>query len=143
MAEHRVEKIDGGYILLARQILNSKIMDKPPMFLKLWVWMLERAHHKNGHKGLKRGQFLTSVKEMQDAMTHRVGARIVRPYQYRFLLQRYAQGKARGALCSSQHRICRAPPGSFLESLPEISEKDILREAACRHCQYKRSAAAS
>ena len=79
MAEHKVEKINGGYILLARQILNSEIMDKPPMFLKLWVWMLERAHHKNGHKGLKRGQFLTSVKEMQDAMTHRVGARIVRP----------------------------------------------------------------
>jgi len=79
MAEHKVEKIDGGYILLARQILNSEIMDKPPMFLKLWVWMLERAHHKNGHKGLKRAQFLTSVKEMQDAMTHRVGARIVRP----------------------------------------------------------------
>jgi uncharacterized phage protein (TIGR02220 family) len=79
MAEHRVEKINGGYILLARQILNSEIMDKPPMFLKLWVWMLERAHHKNGYKGLKRGQFLTSMKELQDAMTHRVGARIVRP----------------------------------------------------------------
>jgi len=79
MAEHKVEKIYGGYILLARQILNSEIMDKPPMFLKLWVWMLERAHHKNGHKGSKRAQLLASVKEMQDAMTHRVGARIVRP----------------------------------------------------------------
>jgi hypothetical protein len=29
--------ITGGYILLARKLLESEIMDKPPHFLKLWI----------------------------------------------------------------------------------------------------------
>ncbi len=36
-------KIEGGYILLARKITLSDIMAKPPLYMKLWVWMLESA----------------------------------------------------------------------------------------------------
>ena len=72
------EKIQGGYILLARKILESEIMDKPPLYFKLWGWMLLQAKFKPKN-GLERGQFKTSIKEMQSAMAHLVGYRKVTP----------------------------------------------------------------
>lgn len=66
--------IPGGYLLLARKILESDIMDKPPHYLKLWVWMLGRAFYRDGDQ-LKRGQFLTSVAEMQEAGGYKIGYR--------------------------------------------------------------------
>lgn len=72
------KKISGGYILLAKKMVGSEIMDKPPLYLKLWVWMLTQANFRP-EKGLERGQFRTSIKEMQEAMTHYVGARKVVP----------------------------------------------------------------
>ena len=65
---------EGGYILLARQMLESEIMNKPPLYFKLWAWMLLRAKFKP-QKGLSRGQFKTSIKEMQEAMSYQVGYR--------------------------------------------------------------------
>jgi len=72
-------KIPGGYILLARKITESGIMDKPPLYFKLWVWMLEQANHTNGYKGLKRGQFFTTIEDMREAMSWHVGYRKVTP----------------------------------------------------------------
>jgi hypothetical protein len=72
------DKIQGGYILLARKMLESEIMDKPPLYFKLWGWMLLQAKFKP-QKGLARGQFKTSIKEMQTAMAHLVGYRKVTP----------------------------------------------------------------
>lgn len=66
--------IEGGYILLARKMFESDIMDKPPHYLKLWVWMLGKAFWKNGDK-LQRGQFSTTIKEMQKAGGYKVGYR--------------------------------------------------------------------
>ena len=66
--------IEGGYILLARKMFESNIMDKPPHYLKLWVWMLGKAFWKNGDK-LQRGQFFTTIKEMQKAGCYKVGYR--------------------------------------------------------------------
>ena len=65
---------EGGYILLARQMLESEIMNKPPLYFKLWAWMLLKAKFKH-QKGLARGQFKTSIKEMQEAMSYQVGYR--------------------------------------------------------------------
>ena len=45
--------IQGGCILLARKMLKSGIMEKPPLFLKAWVWMLMQASFKD-HGNLKR-----------------------------------------------------------------------------------------
>lgn len=72
------KRIQGGYILLARKTLESEIMDKPPLYFKLWGWMLLQAKFKP-QKGLERGQFKTSIKEMQAAMAHLVGYRKVTP----------------------------------------------------------------
>lgn len=72
------ERIGGGYILLARQLLKSGIMEKPPLYLKLWVWMLLQASHTD-HGSLKRGQFFTSFGKMRNAMAYKAGFRIIKP----------------------------------------------------------------
>jgi hypothetical protein len=66
--------IPGGFIICARKTIESEIMDKPPLYIKLWIWMLIRASYKDGNK-LKRGQFFTSTKEMQEAMSYKIGYR--------------------------------------------------------------------
>ena len=66
--------IPGGYILLSRKLLDSDIMSKPPLYLKVWVYLLSRAQHRD-YKGLKRGQLRTSIPEIQEAMSHMVGYR--------------------------------------------------------------------
>jgi len=46
---------------------------------KLWVWMLEKANHKDGYKGLKRGQFFTTIDDMREAMSYHAGYRKLTP----------------------------------------------------------------
>jgi len=70
--------IDGGYILIARNIIVSAIWDKPPLYLKLWAWLLAKAQYRTG-RGLKRGQIKTSISEMQEACSWHVGYRKEKP----------------------------------------------------------------
>jgi len=70
--------IPGGFILKARKALESDLMDKPPLWSKLWDWMLLRAEWRVGAK-LPRGSFLTSIDEMREAMSWLVGYRRVTP----------------------------------------------------------------
>ena len=42
------------------------------MFLKLWVWMMLQASYKD-HGHPKRGQFFTRLKNIQKAMSYKVG----------------------------------------------------------------------
>lgn len=68
-------KIVGGYILYARKTLESSIMDKPPLTMKLFTWMLLKANRKNGYRGLEMGQFFTTISDMQEAMSWYIGYR--------------------------------------------------------------------
>jgi len=61
-----------GWLKLYRKVLDNGIMDKPPLHFKLWIWMLCQAKHHSGD-GLKKGQFKTSIKEMQEAMSYSIG----------------------------------------------------------------------
>ena len=70
--------IGGGYIIVARQLLNSGIYQKPHLYSKLWIWMLMEARFKDC-RGLKRGQFFTSIDGMRNAMAYKVGYRTERP----------------------------------------------------------------
>lgn len=72
--------IPGGYILIARSITeNPDVFDGcPPLRLKLWVWMLAKAFWKDGEK-LQRGQLLTSIDEMREAMSYKIGYRTSTP----------------------------------------------------------------
>jgi hypothetical protein len=70
--------IPGGYILLSRKIIESQIWNKPPLYIKVWVYLLTCAQHKD-YKGLKRGQLRTSIPEIQEACSWYVGFRKVVP----------------------------------------------------------------
>ena len=49
-------------------------MEKPPLHLKLWAWMLMKAKFKDT-ADLKRGQFFTTINEMREAMSYKIGYR--------------------------------------------------------------------
>lgn len=66
--------IQGGYIIVSKKILKSGIFEKPPVYMKLWLWMLCRANYREKNN-LTRGEFVTNIKEMQEAMSYMVGYR--------------------------------------------------------------------
>jgi len=70
--------IPDGYILLSRKLLDSEIMKKPPLYFKVWIWLLMKAQYKD-YGNLKRGQLFTSIAEIQEAMAYYVGYRKVKP----------------------------------------------------------------
>ena len=70
-------EINGGYVLLARKMLTSGIMEKPHLHLSLWVWMLLQASHRD-HGRLERGQFFTNIEKMREAMSYKIGYRKVK-----------------------------------------------------------------
>jgi hypothetical protein len=73
-----VALIPGGYILLARRLTDSGIMNKPSLFMKMWIWMLLQASFKD-HGNLKRGQFFTSIDRMRESFSYKIGYRIIKP----------------------------------------------------------------
>ena len=71
-------KIPNGYILLSRKIIESDIWDKPPLYIKVWLFILTQAQHKP-YKKLKRGQLSTSIPEIIEACSWKVGYRKEKP----------------------------------------------------------------
>jgi len=67
-------KIPGGYILLSRKLIESEIFDKPPLYMKVWTYLLCSAQYRD-YKGLKRGQLFTSIPDIQEACSWYVGYR--------------------------------------------------------------------
>lgn len=67
-----------GYILESRGILNSEIWSKPPLYFKVWHYLLLNAKFKN-YGNLKRGQLFTSLNEIREACSYHVGYRKVTP----------------------------------------------------------------
>lgn len=71
-------KTNKGYVILSRSILDSPIMNKPPDYLKTWIYLLGKAQHKaNG--SLERGQGFTSLSEIAEVLSYYVGYRKVVP----------------------------------------------------------------
>lgn len=70
--------MNDGYILTSRKLLNSEIWSKPPLYIKVWMYLLLKAQHSD-YKGLKRGQLITSIPEIQEACSYYVGYRKVTP----------------------------------------------------------------
>lgn len=69
--------IPGGYILLSRRLLENEIMNKPPLYLKVWIWLLLKAGFSKN-----RGQIKTSIPELQEAMSYCKGSfKIVPSYK--------------------------------------------------------------
>ncbi|MFA5350253.1 MAG: hypothetical protein WC357_02845 [Candidatus Omnitrophota bacterium] len=74
----QIEHITGGYILLARRLLDSNVMIGSPIVLKLWVWLLLKANHQT-YKAIERGQVFTTIEEMRSACAYKVGYRLAEP----------------------------------------------------------------
>ena len=70
--------IEGGYIILSRKLIESEIWKKPPLYLKIWIYILTTAQHKQ-YKGLKRGQLTTSIPEIIEACSWYSGYRKIKP----------------------------------------------------------------
>jgi len=89
------ERIPGGFILLARRLFDSEIWNEPPLYFKVWVFLLMSANHKDQVGGkLKRGQCLIRYEDIQDATTYMVGYRRERPSkpQIAKILRRLREG---------------------------------------------------
>lgn len=63
-----------GCILISRKLVESEIWKKPPLYIKVWLYLLIKAQHTD-YKGLKRGQVFTSIPEIQEACSWHVGYR--------------------------------------------------------------------
>ena len=71
-------EISGGYILLSRKLIESEIWEKPPLYLKVWMYLLMRAQFKP-YKNLDRGELLVSIPELIEACSYKVGYRTEKP----------------------------------------------------------------
>jgi len=71
-------EVEGGYILLSRKLVESEIWDKPPIYLKVWMYILTKAQHKP-YKNLDRGELLISIPELIEVCSYKVGYRIEKP----------------------------------------------------------------
>lgn len=69
-----------GYIKLARQSMESDIWHKPPLYWKIWSFILMKANYQDDEK-VKRGEFVTTISELQEAGSYYVGYRKVTPSQ--------------------------------------------------------------
>lgn len=66
--------IPGGYIIVSRKLVESEIWRKPPLYLKVWIFLLIEAQHGN-YKNLKRGQVWTTYEKIIEGCSWYVGAR--------------------------------------------------------------------
>lgn len=89
--------ISGGFIRLFRQLLDSELFSKPPHYLKLWIWMLLKARWQDG-QGLKRGQLLTSIKEMQEVGAYKSGNRLTGKFSVDQVRAAYGWMRQTGAI---------------------------------------------
>lgn len=74
--------IEGGYFVIARTLFDSAVMDWPPVWFKLWVWLIGKANHADTKQGgvvYRRGEVLTSYKELMEVGSYKVGWRLVKP----------------------------------------------------------------
>lgn len=86
--------VPGGCILIARKIIESEIWGKPPLYIKIWLFLLTSAQHSN-YKGLQRGQLITSIPEIIEGVKWHVGARVERPTKDQvFQVLEFLRGKA-------------------------------------------------
>lgn len=67
-----------GYILISRKILNSDIWHKPPLYVKVWLFLLMKAEYQD-RGNLKRGQLFTSINEIAEECSYHKGFQKVTP----------------------------------------------------------------
>lgn len=63
-----------GAFVTSRSLFKSEVWEKDPIYLKVWIWMLGRANHKDIKKGdfiYHRGEFSTWYGEISEALSYK------------------------------------------------------------------------
>jgi hypothetical protein len=127
-----MSRIKGGYILVARSLLESELMDKPPLYSKIWLWLLLTANHQSGKGKLGRGQLVASLQDLIRAGGYRIGYRSEYPTkkQVRAVVDWFrAEGMiearkcGRGMVITILNYDFYQNPESYKESLSEGTRK--------------------
>jgi len=73
-------KLYTGWLYSFEQKVNRKWNNAKNrlFYFKIWTWLLLKAQHKD-YGNLKRGQLITSIAEIQEAMSYKVGFRTEKP----------------------------------------------------------------
>lgn len=76
-----MRKIDKGFFFIPRKVFDesSSIYKWPPAHFKLWMWMIGKANHANKiveGQQFKRGELLTTYRELQSCLSYRIGYRM-------------------------------------------------------------------
>ncbi|MEC0173025.1 hypothetical protein [Paenibacillus graminis] len=108
-----------GWIKLHRKIIESAIWDKPPLYLKVWMFLLVSAQH-SPYKGLLRGQMSLSIPDIIEGCKWRVGARTERPtkdqvYQIIDWLRKPNEGGHEGNAKATMITTTKATHGMLIE----------------------------
>jgi len=78
----KTEPIPGGHILIARQLSNSRIWIKQPLFLKCFLWILINANHTDRVKrgnAYKRGEVVTSYDDIIKGVSYYYNRKHIMP----------------------------------------------------------------
>lgn len=67
-----------GYIKLARRSIESDIWRKPPLYWKIWTYILMRAYYEDTDN-LKKGELLLTIDELIEAGSYYIGYRKIKP----------------------------------------------------------------
>lgn len=63
---------------MSRKLIESEIWENPPIYLKVWMYLLLKAQFKP-YKNLERGQLVVSIPEIIEACSYKVGYRTEKP----------------------------------------------------------------
>ena len=77
-----MKQIPGGNFKIARKIYNSPIWLKPPLFLKIWLFILGKASHTDTDKNgfiYKRGELVTTYDQIIKAVSYIQNKRRILP----------------------------------------------------------------
>ncbi len=113
-----MSNLSTGYIMLSRSITESSIYTKPPLYLKVWIYLLTHAQHRD-YKGLKRGQLFTSGPEIMANTFYYVGARKVTPtrdqiHQILDWMRKGCEGVSKGVTKAPMIAITKATHGMLV-----------------------------
>ena len=69
---------ENGYVKIARKSINSDIWKKPPLYWKIWSYILFKANYSDSGN-LKRGEAFFTIKELQEIGSYYIGYREIKP----------------------------------------------------------------
>ncbi len=78
MASPRKENLSNGAFVLSRSIFESDLWQKPPEYLKIWIYLIGKANHKGRkYRGCycERGQYFCDYAELRAQLSYKIGFR--------------------------------------------------------------------